>query len=704
MKKLIMKPSTVVTIILITSFCSLHAQYRPNIYFDPPELEATLGMNDSAVVHTVLHNGSGQDVEFAFPGYYSKGQGGPDEFGYSWIDSEEPGGPDWSWTDISETGILVEGLGDDEMAGPFELPFTFPFYGQEKNHYFISPNGVISFDDQNIPYANEPIPTNSNYIDFIAWFWDDLKIDSSISRVYYKNFEEKTVVQFTKMVHYPGTESFITGQVIMMVNGSILIKYRLVSEDFNKTSATAGIQSWNPGKGLQVVYNETYVHSELAVRFDLNRNFITHVNPATVFLPAGTQETIWITYSSEGFEAGTYEQELKCITNHPEVPYLMLHNVMHVGNTEPAGFKGYVTDAVTGYAINEALVKVGEHQTYTNANGFYELPLEHGSYNVKFQRNGYQTRIVEDTTALPGYSILDVTLEPVDPTYFLVGRVYAADNLLETGFAYCYKMIEEEVVDVYAEMVGPEGWYEFSGLSSAHYILKAEPGPGSEFYGDYLPTYYGDVLHWEEATAIYLTQNTDGAHIHLVPAISAPQGPGSISGTIQNSGRTADVPIILRTSGPGAAMMAMSAADGSYAFNDLALGSYELFAEIPGKSITPMTIVLDAATPSKENIDMMVTGNEIIFMGMEESDVFTTMPHVYPNPVKDKVNIAINLKKTSDIRISLQDLTGRLIISENHALNGTEIISLDISDFPSGIYCLIINAGTESIIEKFVKE
>ena len=36
-------------------------------------------------------------------------------------------------------------------------------------------------------------------------------------------------------------------------------------------------------------------------------------------------------------------------------------------------------------------------------------------------------------------------------------------------------MIEGQVVDVFAEMVGEQGWYEFSGLSSAHYIITNEP-------------------------------------------------------------------------------------------------------------------------------------------------------------------------------------------------------------------------------------
>lgn len=701
MKKLYFLCIFALTFSLISLGFQLQAQ-KPSIYFEPAQLSASLYPDDSIVVHTVLHNGSADTVEFNFPGYTSKDQGGPDDFGYSWIDSEEDGGPAWEWSDISETGTLVEGLFDDQPAGPFEMGFAFPFYGQSKNHFWISPNGVISFNEQFIPFANEPIPTNDNYIDFIAWFWDDLIMDSAISRVYIKHFEEKTVVQFTKLVHYPGTESFITGQVIMMVNGSVLIKYRLISEDFEMTSATVGLQSWNSQQGLQVVYNAEYVHSELAVRFDLNRNFIVIVEPASLTLPPGTQETIWLKYSSVGFGIGGYEQDLKCTTSHPELPYLILHNVMHVLNPEQSGFKGYVTNSVTGEAINEVKVQVGEQYVYTNGNGWYELPLEQGSYSVHFTRQGYQSQIIEDTVAMPGFSILDVAMEPIY-SYFLVGRVFAADNYLETGFAYAYKMVDGTVVEVYAEMVGEEGWYEFTGLAPADYIVKAEPSPNSQYYGDFLPTYYGDVLHWEEATVIHLTGNTDGAQIHLVPAISSPTGPGSISGTVSDAVRSAEVPVILRNPVSGAVQLTVTGADGYYSFGNLEYGTYEVFAEIPGKTTTPRSVELSEASPSIENVDMMVTENAIVFLGIAESAIFSHLPFIYPNPVKETLNLTIDLKKPSAVHIEITDAVGRTVLQENFVISDHSVLSFNTLNLTGGLYLLKINTGEEDHVIKFVR-
>ena len=696
MKKL----SILLGLVLIIISNNLKAQSP--VYFDPPAVEATVAPNSTAVVHSVLYNATEDSIEFFFPGYTLRGQGGPDNFGYSWIDSDEPGGPEWTWSDISENGILIEGLGDDMVVGPFELDFDFPFYGQDKNLFWVSSNGCISFNDQFIPFANSPIPTNNNFIDFIAWFWDDLTIDTALTSVYFKNFEEKTVIQFNNMVHYPGNESFITAQVILMANSSIIIRYRQVSGNFETTGATVGIQSNDPELGLQVVNNSEYIHPELAVRFDLNRNFITSVSPASFYLPPNTQETIWITYSSEGFESGNYEQDLKCITSLPEYPQVLLHNVMHVTNPASAGFKGYVTDAITGYAIIEAKVQVGEHYVLTNENGYYELPLEQGIYNVQFSRNNYQTLIVEDTAASPGFSILSVTLEPLNPTYFLVGRVYAGDNYLESGFAYGYKMVEETVIDIYAEMVGEEGWYEFSGLAAANYIVKAEPSPTSEYYGDYLPTYFGDVIHWEEATVIELNQSTDDAHIHLVTVVSAPQGPGIISGTIENNGRAAGIPIILKTA--EAASMTYSSTDGTFHFSNLAYGTYEIFAEIPGKSITPQTIILNETNPSSEGIDMMIMENEIIFLGIAESDVFETIPNIYPNPVKDRINLTIDLKKPSLVNIGIFDHSGRIISTANHNLKDHQNIVIDVRSLSGGIYFLRCEAQGEVFLKKFIKE
>ena len=58
---------------LVLAIISLKLTAQAPVYFEPSALEATLNLNDSAIVHSVLHNASDDTVEFYFPGYTSKG-------------------------------------------------------------------------------------------------------------------------------------------------------------------------------------------------------------------------------------------------------------------------------------------------------------------------------------------------------------------------------------------------------------------------------------------------------------------------------------------------------------------------------------------------------------------------------------------------------------------------------------------------------
>ena len=54
---------------------------------------------------------------------------GSDDYGYTFKDSNEADGPTYQWVDIVANGTLLISFTTDGGQGPFDLPFSFDFYG-----------------------------------------------------------------------------------------------------------------------------------------------------------------------------------------------------------------------------------------------------------------------------------------------------------------------------------------------------------------------------------------------------------------------------------------------------------------------------------------------------------------------------------------------------------------------------------------------
>lgn len=122
-----------------------------------------------------------------------RGAGGPDGFGYFWIDSDESGGPNYVWNDISGTGTLLTGLTDDSFVGPVNLGINFPFYANSYSQVYVSSNGFLSFGSGNSSLSNQNIPSSTTPNDLIAWFWDDLNPTVS-GTVHYQTIGNEFVI------------------------------------------------------------------------------------------------------------------------------------------------------------------------------------------------------------------------------------------------------------------------------------------------------------------------------------------------------------------------------------------------------------------------------------------------------------------------------------------------------------------------------
>ena len=81
--------------------------------------------------------------------------GGPDAFGFRYIDNTAENGPTFDWIDISSTGTstIMYGVnqfnGDDNFSEPIPFGFDFPFYGVNYSTAYVDINGEILLADNN---------------------------------------------------------------------------------------------------------------------------------------------------------------------------------------------------------------------------------------------------------------------------------------------------------------------------------------------------------------------------------------------------------------------------------------------------------------------------------------------------------------------------------------------------------------------------
>jgi hypothetical protein len=129
------------------------------------------------------------------------GGGGPDAFGYRYLDSDTicPGSPTFNWVEIKGLGTEITTLGDDNDAGPFQLGFEFPYYWYRVTSCCVGSNGLMAFHEhafEAAPFETIPSPWPPNNIlaplmcdldcsgggspQGSVWYWTSADADSFI--------------------------------------------------------------------------------------------------------------------------------------------------------------------------------------------------------------------------------------------------------------------------------------------------------------------------------------------------------------------------------------------------------------------------------------------------------------------------------------------------------------------------------------------
>jgi len=323
--------------------------------FDPSEKSYNPGL--VAVDRELIgYQYSGDDKNEESPLYApsDKGHGGPDVYGYSWVDSDDPGGPAFAWVDISSTGTIVE-IGDDDYSDAIDIGFAFPYYENEYTQLYIGSNGILTFGSGSSARSNLGFPNSTAPNNMIAMWWDDLDPEEGGNVYYYHDVATgRFIVSFVDIrnYQYPDGTGLLNFQAIIYPNGKVTVQYGTMdpgSDAEGLNSASIGIENAAGDDGLEVVYNAAYMHDNMAIDFNVVRWL--WVEPSGGLLEPFTNATVTVNLCAVDLEDGVFEGQMSITTNDPLNPAYLLPVTVTIqdficGDADGDGVGPIVTDLV----------------------------------------------------------------------------------------------------------------------------------------------------------------------------------------------------------------------------------------------------------------------------------------------------------------------------------------------------------------------
>lgn len=581
--------------------------------------------------------------------------GGPDTFGYIWKDSNEPGGPTYSWIDITtKPGVTeVPGLSDDNNTGPFAIGFNFQFYWYQVSQFWVGSNGYIAFNNGQISSPFPVIPSATQPNNFIGAFTADLNFDGATNPgacYYWQNTANDTlIVSYENAPFWSSSAAtgFITGansfQIILSkVDSSITFQYKVQ----NGTSAATtnfisiGIENNSGNVGLQ---HSTGVYPPVnyAIKYYYPANSTFQVSDAAV---------LWNDNEHTGAKF--------LLNNGPA--FSLTTNVKNVGNQNLASFNvnSKVLNAANAVLINSTATanvpNPGDELFITQASSF--APTVNGTY-----RYTTDTQLASDAT--PSNNSKTMELVVIDTTSGLINLQYCDNSSEGTGLSW---QAGNGGVGVYFEppfspyVIHRLEYFIISDPSSVGFTAKVnasdgiDHAPGTELVNISVPSASLTMGAWNSVpltspitlsdSGVYVSWNMNGDGILLGQDLTTPY-----------SNRNFEI------LGTGWA---------TYRFQE----------------IEDVMIRMVVSTPTGALTNLKVSSNKL-------------SNQLYPVPFKNQLFIEL---EESTIYVNIYNAAGQMISSTS--TSNKNMLNIDTSEWPNGIYLVQMGSEKSQSTKRIVKE
>ncbi len=225
-------------------------------------------------------------------------QGGPDAYGYQWVDNQGGDSATYAWQELRNDagathllGTAWSSIDDGTTLALIAMP-SFTFYGVAYTGVRLASNGNIQFTTNNGSLGNVCLPSSTHGA-AIHLFWDDLHLGRNGSangdnKVHYKTEADYFIIEYDSIGWWSsGNPGAVSMQVLLYSNGKIKVQYKDMTGLTN--SGTVGIQQSNTGTQLQYNCNNVGqpMTTPLAVWYHIPPGLLHNVRCAGVTSPAG---------------------------------------------------------------------------------------------------------------------------------------------------------------------------------------------------------------------------------------------------------------------------------------------------------------------------------------------------------------------------------------------------------------------------------
>jgi hypothetical protein len=587
--------------------------------------------------------------------------GGPDLYGYTWKDSNDPNGPAFNWIDIRNDSntIQIGGLADDNIVGPFQLPAPFQFYWYTVDKFKVGSNGYISFGTTSFASYAHPFPTipfADSKDNVLAPFMTDLSFDNTGAQeanpasCYYwvSPGQDSVIITYDSVpfwdITVPAYSGENTFQIILDYNdSSITYQYNTqsgVSPSLANFVST-GIENISGTDGLQVYFN-LYAPSQYAIKFTAPQTTSQQINDgAAVYNNAPGTGGVFISRNASGsFPLNTQIRNSGNTTLNPfnvNVQVISSTNVIQLNNT-----------------VQSDTLQPGDTQDILFANPF--IPANAGTFR-------FITTTSAPADAAPGNNGKTMEINVVDTT--LASILLAYDNGVSTTTGISWSGGNGGLANYF---VPP--FYPADITSVSAYILNN-------------PNLVGYTMR------IFDDNGPNGSAGTQIDSISVPLGaitpPNWVNSTL---------PAPIRIDSGGFYVMWDMGGDGITLGTNTAVPiSYRSFEILSG---------VMAEYRSRETEDLMIRATiSRVGVGVEETAANGGVGQFYPNPGKDLsyLNIDPTVVQGGQVQLQVFNMNGQLISNERVPVSGNRI-AVNTTGFSTGLYTVRLLTGNLEVSRK----